>query len=136
VVNDTLSFHFDYLVHWYGGDYKVTTDKTEYAHGETIDVTIEFGSHAQQPHQVLIAADLVDELGYSIGVAYTFVEVSGATYCQLKNYTVTLPIPINKWVAAGIAKLHVSAFSTWPTLGGSPWAPEYVPLPEVTILPA
>jgi hypothetical protein len=134
VVNDTMSFHFDYLVHWQD-TYKVTTDKDTYVHGETIQVTIEFGSHSQQLHWVLITADLLDELGYSIGVAATFMTVSGATYCQLKNYTVTLPIYINKWVVAGIATLHVNAFSDWPSLGGSPWAPEYVPLPEVTILP-
>jgi len=136
VVNDTMSFHFDYLVHWYGEDYKVTTDKATYAHGETINVTVEFGSHAQQPHQVLVTVDLFDELGYSIGVAYTYLEVSGAIYCQLKNYTVTMPIYINKWVVAGIATLHVNAYSDWPTLGGSAWAPEYVPLPTVTILPS
>jgi hypothetical protein len=132
VVNDTMSFHFDYLVHWI----KVTTDKATYAHGETIDVTVNFGSHAQQPHQVLVTVDLFDELGYSIGIAYTVMTVSGATYCTLKNYTVTLPIYIEKWVVAGIAKLHVNAYSDWPTLGGSAWAPEYVPLPEVTILPS
>jgi len=132
VVNDTMSFHFDYLVHWY----KVTTDKDTYAHGETISVTVEFGSHAQQPHQVLITVDLLDELGYSIGIATTYLTVQGTVYCQLKNYTVTLPIYINKWVVAGIGTLHVNAYSDWPTLGGSPWAPEYVPAPTVTILPA
>lgn len=132
VVNDTMSFHFDYMVHWY----KVTTDKATYAHGETINVTVDFGSHAQQPHQVLITADLFDELGYSIGIAYTYLTVSGTVYCQLKNYTVTLPIYINKWVVAGIATLHVNAYSDWPTLAGSAWAPEYVPAPTVSILPS
>jgi len=132
VVNDTMSFHFDYLVHWD----KVTTDKANYAHGETINVTVEFGSHAQQPHQVLITVDLFDELGYSIGIAFTYMTVSGATYCTLKPYNVTLPILIEKWVVAGTGTLHVNAYSDWPSLGGSAWAPEYVPLPEVTILPA
>jgi hypothetical protein len=132
VVNDTMSFHFDYLVHWD----KVTNDKANYAHGETINVTVEFGSHAQQPHQVLITVDLFDELGYSIGIAFTYMTVSGATYCTLKPYIVTLPILIEKWIVAGTGKLHVNAYSDWPSLGGSAWAPEYVPLPEVTILPA
>jgi hypothetical protein len=132
VVNDTMSFHFDYLVHWI----KVTTDKANYAHGETVNVTIEFGSHSQQAHQVLLTADLFDELGYSIGIAYTYLTVSGAVYCTLKDYSVTLPIYINKWVVAGTATLHVNAYSDWPSLAGSPWAPEYMPLPEITILPA
>ncbi|MEM2351581.1 MAG: cohesin domain-containing protein, partial [Thermoproteota archaeon] len=83
VVNDTLRFHFDYLVHWI----KVTTDKKDYAHCENINVIIEFGSYAMQTYNITLAVAIHDELNVPFGRAIVPVEVGGATWCTLKNYT-------------------------------------------------
>jgi hypothetical protein len=136
VVNDTLQFHFDYLVHWYGGDpYKVTTDKADYGHCEFINVTVTFGSHSRMPRWVLLTVSIHDELNYAIGTAAVWIQVGGTVFCQLKNYTETLPIHVVKWTAAGVATIYVNAYSDWPTWGGSPWAPTFAPAPTVNILP-
>jgi hypothetical protein len=135
VVNDTMQFHFDYLVHWYGGDpYKVTTDKEDYGHCEYINVTVTFGSHSQMPRWVLLTVSVHDELNYPIGTAAVWIQVSGTVFCQLKNYTSTLPIHVVKWTAAGVATIYVNAYSDFPSIGGSPWAPTFDPAPTVNIL--
>jgi len=134
VVNDTMQFHFDYLVHWYGGDYKVTTDKADYGHCEYINVNVTFGSHSQMPRYVLLTVSVHDELNYPIGTAAVLIEVGGTVFCQLKNYTSILPIHVVKWTAAGVATIYVNAYSWWPAWGGSPWAPTFDPAPTVNIL--
>ena len=130
VVNDTVSFHFDYLVHWI----KVTTDKDEYGHCENINVNVEFGSHSMQKRNVLIVVTINDELNYPIGIAYDWVEIGGATWCTLRNYSLPLQIHVPKNAAAGIAKVYVNALLDWPSEGGCAIAPQYAPPPEINIL--
>jgi len=130
VVNDTMQFHFDYLVHWLD----VSTDKDEYGHCENIKITVAFGSHSMQNRTVLLAVSVHDELNYPFGVAYMEVYVGGATFCTLKEYEYELEVHVVKWAAAGLATVLVNAYSDWPTMGGSPWAPTYAPPPEVSIL--
>jgi hypothetical protein len=60
--------------------------------------------------------------------------VGGATWCQLKNNTLTLEIHVPKFAAAGIAKIYVNALSNWAKLGGTAVAPQYTPAPEINIL--
>jgi len=120
VVNDTLQFHFDYLVQWI----KVTTDKTDYAHCENITITIEFQSYAMQERPVLITVVVHDELNYPVGIIYVNTTVSGAEWCQYKLYSVEVKIHVPKHAAAGTATIHVNALSTLPSLGGSAWTPE------------
>jgi len=121
-VNDTLEFHYDYLVHWT----KVTTDKPEYAHCETIAVTIEFSSHAQQNYWVYITATLHDELNYPLvtGTVATYLQIGGAQWCTAKEYSVTLYMHVDKSVVAGKATIHVSALTNRPFAGGAPLCPE------------
>jgi hypothetical protein len=130
MVSDTLWFHFDYLIHWI----KVTTDKTDYAHCENVEITIEYGSYAMQTYDVLLTAVIQDELNVPIGAAYNWIQVGGATWCQLKNNTLTLEIHVPKFAAAGIAKIYVNALSNWAKLGGTAVAPQYTPAPEINIL--
>ncbi len=139
VVNDSMSFHFDYLVHWYNPDevIKVTTDKDSYKHSENILTTVTFGTHRQQEMDVLLTVSVHDELNYPIGTAFAVVRIVATemgNYCFLTNYTVTLPIHVVKWTAAGVATIYVNAYSDWPALGGSPLAPTYEPAPTVNIL--
>jgi hypothetical protein len=132
VVNDTLWFHFDYLVSWID----VTTDKAEYAHCEDIKVTIAFGSHAMQSYTILIGFSVHDELNYPFGATYVEFQIGGAVFCELEPYELELQTHVVKWVAAGTATIYVNAYSDWPSMGGSPLAPTYTPAPEVNILAA
>jgi hypothetical protein len=122
VVNDTLQFHYDYLVHWT----KVTTDKEEYKHCEYVNITIAFGSYAMQNYWVLITETIHDELNYPIwtGTTGAWVQIGGAVWCQYKNYTVSLLKHVDKSVAAGEATIHVSALTNLPSYGGCALCPE------------
>jgi len=132
VVRDFLWFKYDYLVRIW----KVTTDKTSYAHCETITVTVEIGSQSQMPRNVLIVVTLHDELNYPVitGTVYFDVTVAQAEYCSYNNYTGTVRIHVDKSVVAGTAKLHVAALTDWPFNGGYALCDEYKPTPEIDIL--
>jgi hypothetical protein len=121
VVNDTLRFHFDYMVEIF----KVTTDKYEYNHCDLVSVTIEYGSHAQQTYPALFVVVIKDELNVPIGYIYVSTIVGGTVFCQYKNGTTTVSIHIPKFAFAGIASVYVTAYNMWPSWGGSAWCPTY-----------
>jgi hypothetical protein len=121
VINDTMQFHFDYMVEIF----KVTTDKFEYNHCDEVVVTVEYGSHAQQTYPVLFYVILEDALGVPVAQAFVGTTVGGTVFCQYKNGTVTLTMHIPKYAFAGIAKVHVNAYNWMPLWGGSAWCPEY-----------
>ncbi|MCJ7423042.1 hypothetical protein MUP01_02075 [Candidatus Bathyarchaeota archaeon] len=121
VINDTMQFHFDYMVEIF----KVDTDKFEYNHCDDVVVTIKYGSHAQQIYPVVLRVVLEDELGVPVAQAHVCTTVGGTQFCAYKNGTVTLTMHIPKYAFAGIAKIHVNAYNTLPTMGGSTWCPEY-----------
>ncbi|MEM2567288.1 MAG: cohesin domain-containing protein [Candidatus Bathyarchaeia archaeon] len=134
VVNDTLQFHFDYLVRWI----KVTTDKDAYAHGETITVMVEYQSYAVQERDVLLTVVAHDEL--NVPFDYDFLKTTVgtmdmSTWCTYKNYTATFTLTIPKFAAAGKATLYVNAYSDWPINGGAQVVPTYTPEPTIIIKP-
>jgi len=123
VVNDTMQFHFDYLIDWV----KVTTDKTYYEHGDVITVTVEYQTYAIQHYDVLFTCVVNDELNYPIGMMYKLVVVGDLDmilWCTYANGTITFDIPIPKYAAAGVATLHINALSDFPWFGGSAWCEE------------
>ena len=130
VVSDYVNFKYDYLVHIT----KVTTDKTEYAHGETVTVSFEFTSKAMQEYPVLFSIVLYDELNVPVAIMTWQGTVSGAQYCQDKPYSGTVTLEIPKWAYAGYATFKVNCFDKQPEEDGTPWCPEYVG-PTITILP-
>jgi hypothetical protein len=115
IVNDTVRFHYDYLVRIW----KVTADKTEYKHNETACYTIEYGSHSQQIRNVTIALTGLDETGVPFGFAYKQVQIGGTVFCQYKNFTDTLCIYIPKYARAGLGEVDVAFLNDWPYLGGT-----------------
>lgn len=130
-VKDTLTFHYDYMVKIW----KVTTDMFEYDHCEDVEITIEYGTHAQQSYPVLISVLILDELIVPVGMVLLETEVGGAEYCTYANFTTTVTIHVPKYAFAGIATIHVNAFDKDPTEGGVAWCPEYTPQPEICIQP-
>jgi hypothetical protein len=103
VVFDIMQFHFDWLVRIW----KVTTDKEEYMHLETVYITVEYGSHAQQDYEVTLKVAIFDNLSYSIGMTYVDLVIGGASFCTYKNYSTTLTITIPWEAAAGQATIKV-----------------------------
>jgi hypothetical protein len=122
VVNDTLEFHYDYLVHLV----KITTDKTEYGHCENVNFNVTFTSHAQQYYWVYIAGTIHDELNYPVitGTVAEYIKIGGAIFCQPKEYTVSFHVHVDKSVAAGEATIHASALTNPPYAGGCALCPE------------
>jgi hypothetical protein len=123
VVNDTMQFHFDYLIDWV----KVTTDKDYYAHGETIHVTVDYQTYAIQHYNVLFTCVVNDELNYPIGkqfISVTVGDLDMMLWCTYAPGTIEFDIPIPKYAAAGIATLHINALSDFPWFGGSAWCEE------------
>jgi len=130
VINDTMDFHYDYIVHVW----KVTTDKFQYNHGEGVSVTFEYGSHAQQTYNAIFVVSIVDELGVTVGLFVYEAQVGGTVYCQYKNWTGTVRMTLPKWAYAGIATVHVNVFDKEPVQGGVAITPEYVG-PTIAIQP-
>lgn len=104
VVEDTLCFHFDYLVNIVS----ITTDKWQYCHCETVEITVTFTSHRQRP--LLVAMDVVihDELDVPIGWVQVMLTIEGAEFCEAKEYTEVVEIHIPKFAFAGLATIHVN----------------------------
>jgi len=143
VINDTMEFHYDYLVHIF----KVTTDKFYYEHNENVLITVTYGSHALLPQRYPAEfwVYISDELGQPIGYDFKTTTIGGGTFCQYTNGTLRFIIHIPKWAFSGYAKVHVNCFSRNPTEGGWAWCPEYTcappcpqspePYPTIYILP-
>jgi len=124
VVNDTMQFHFDYMV---GQWWKVTTDKTDYAHEEVVHVTVDYGTYAIQNYPVLFTAVMHDELNYPVSKEYKSTvlgDLDMELWCQYDNGTVTFDLPIPKPAHAGLATIRINALSGFPWFAGSAWCPE------------
>ena len=121
VVDDTLQFHFDYLVEIF----KVTTDKFEYNHCENVVVTIKYGTHAQQIYPLVLYVVIKDNCDVPIGIAFITTTIGGTQFCTYKNYTDSVAIHVDKFAFAGIAKIFVTAYNKLPGQGGFAWCPTY-----------
>jgi hypothetical protein len=123
IVNDTLEFHYDYLVRVW----KVTADKPSYKHNETMYFTVEYGSHAQMPRSVILSLTGLDEVGVPFGFVYKNVTIGGTVFCQYKNFTDTVCIFVPKWARAGVAEIDTAFLNDWPFNGGTVQSGYYDP---------
>jgi hypothetical protein len=134
VVNDTLQFHYDYLVHFY----KITTTKTDYAHCENVNFNVTFGTYAMQHYLVYFSGTIHDELNYPVITGtVTFNTTIGwgkLQWCQRWNSSKVFSIHVDKSVVAGEATIHVSAlYPNLPNAGGYALCPEITK--TINILP-
>ncbi len=113
-INDTLYFKYDYKVNIW----KVTTDKTDYAHYEDVTVTIEYGSNAQLQYMIFFYVTGLDETGVPFDIGVANATVGNARWCTYANGTVTVTLTIPKWARAGIATIEVNALDALPIDGG------------------
>ena len=131
VVNDTLYFYYDYLVHIFN----VTTDKFYYKHCETVEITIEYGSRSMQEYPALFVAAIKDELNVVIGMSKDSQTVGGAEFCTFATGNVTLSIHVEKWAFAGYADIYIGCYDKDPTEGGFAWYPKVVEEDAIYIEP-
>lgn len=120
VTTDVLVFDYDYLVRIWS----VETDKLEYAHLETVAVTVTYGTKAMQDYDVIMSAVIQDELEVPIGVALLSKTIGGAEFCTYKNYTDQVTILIPWWAYAGEATVRANFFNDLPSMGGVAVTPE------------
>jgi len=133
IVNDTLQFHFDYLVEWV----KVTVDPTSVDHLGTVNITVDFQSYAWLHYPVVITVFIHDELNYPIGgfISNAIIigqgmeneprgEWPGDMWCHYGNYTYQWNIQIPKYAVPYNALVYVNALSNLPSLGGCALTPQ------------
>lgn len=124
IKNDTLHFHYDFLVHIV----KVTTDKASYKHDEAIGITVDFKSKAMQKYDVTITITALDETGVPFGYIYVKTQIGGAVYCHYKDYTQSGSIHVVKWARAGVAQIVVGALNDFPFEGGTVISGPFTPI--------
>jgi hypothetical protein len=130
VVNDTLEFHYDYLVNIMD----VAIDGEAFKHCEDIPITVYFSSHWQGllgETCVTITVTILDETGVPFGYAEADVWLTGAVFCQAKGYEVTFNLHVVKWARAGIATIWAGSLECDT---GAPAGPVLEPPPTVGIL--
>jgi hypothetical protein len=103
-VNDTVCFHYDWVVNVES----VTTDKWQYAHCETVTITVVYSSHMQQEHEIAMDVTVHDEVNVPFGTVHVVSTIGGACYCQAKIYEEEVQLHVVKWAAAGLATAYVN----------------------------
>ena len=129
VVNDTLTFKYDYRVRIWS----TTADKDSYKHCEDIVITISFGTQSMQTFDALFTVTVVDETGVPFAYAWTWKTVGGAAYCTYADDTVTLTVHVPKFARAGVATIYVSVLSELPSAGGVQYYPTRAPESIITV---
>ena len=112
-VTDTITFKVGYIVELKS----VTTDKDSYAHGETVEITIEAENIASTTRRVVFSIQVFDEL--NVPVASLSVE----TFIDPGTHTYTFSVVIPDWAYAGLATAVANAFTDWPEEGGVAYCP-------------
>jgi hypothetical protein len=130
IVNDTLDFHYDYLINIF----KVTVDKDAYNHTDWIGIVVEFGTHLQQTSvtyidpdtgdtvtitNVTVAVTGLDNVHVPFGFVGVQVPLPGTVYCTYGNGSAQLSMLIPKFAAAGPGELDTAVLNNWPFSGGT-----------------
>jgi len=129
VINDTLTFKYDYRVHITD----VELDKTEYKHCENMYITVYWLTRSMQEFNITFTVTAVDASGVPFGFDYITVTIGGAVYCSYTTGEVQLIVHVEKWARPPIGTLYVGALSDFPQNGGAPETPAHII--NFTILP-
>lgn len=89
-------------------DVSIRTDKSEYAHLETVKITVNYRTQATQIRNIVLAATIEDDLNVHVGIVMYNLTVGGSIFNQFKKYTSILTITIPYWASAGPAVVHVN----------------------------
>lgn len=121
VVNDTLTFKYDYKVNLWN----VETDELSYEYGENIIIEASFGSYAMQRYSIIFTFAILDSVGVPFGYAYVTTTIGGAEYSLYKNGTLQLSLNVVKWARLGMGTIYVGALNGLPWEGGSAETPVF-----------
>jgi hypothetical protein len=126
VVNDTLWFHYDYLV--IIDD--VELNQLQYKHCEYINATISYKTQLMQKMNITISMTACDETGVPFGFIYGTVEIGGAIFC---SYTepeeIELSVHVIKWARAGTGTINIVGLTDFPYYGGYAISAPLDPIP-------
>lgn len=89
-------------------DVSIRTDRSEYAHLDTVKITVSYRTQATKLRNVVLAATVEDELNVHVGITMCNLTIGGSIFNQFKEYTSTLTIAIPNWASAGQAIVHVN----------------------------
>jgi hypothetical protein len=116
VVNDTVWWHYDYLIN----NLKITVNRPPpqtYLHGEWVCVCANFSSYARQTYRVNLYFGLLDNLSYPVAIANVTFDIGGPwnpqLACHYYNYSECRPLFIPKWAASGWATVYVTPKLWW-----------------------
>ncbi|UCG36504.1 MAG: hypothetical protein JSV64_07865 [Candidatus Bathyarchaeota archaeon] len=126
VVNDTLTFKYDYRVNIW--DVQVDDpvyDPRGFKHGEDISVAIQYGTYAMQNFDITFTVTAVDASGVAFDFSFVQVTIGGAEYCTYKNGTVELDIHVEEWARPPDGTIYAGALSDFPQNGGSAETPAF-----------
>ena len=114
VVNDTVRWHYDYLI----DNLKITVNREPpltYLHKTSVIVTANFTSYARQIYRVNLYAGLLDNLSYPVAIANVTFDIGGPNVqvCHFYNYTEQFCLYIPKWAAPVWATVYVTPKLWW-----------------------
>jgi len=89
-------------------DVSIRTDKSEYAHLDSVKITVSYRTQATQVRNVVLEATIEDNLNVHVGMTMCNLTIGGSIFNQFKKYTSTLNVVIPYWASAGPAIVHVN----------------------------
>jgi hypothetical protein len=120
-VVDVMSFFYGYMVDILG----VTTNKLMYERGESVEMTVTYGTFSMQCYPALFSIYVLDSLKAQIGSIFSQYAVGGAPYGHMRFTEFSSSITIPLYANAGYADITVDCFDKDPGIGGLPWCPQY-----------
>jgi hypothetical protein len=147
IVNDTVNFHYAYLVTIFKETVDINPPNG-YNHDQTpgggpgtppyiININVTYGTYLWQDSVTYVdqesnvtfslsnftlAVTAVDNLSVPFGYTYEQTQITQLGtpwhYCEQRNITVSVSIPVPKWAAAGYGAIYEAVLSNWPYLGG------------------
>jgi hypothetical protein len=87
-----------------------TLDSDSYVHGQSMQVTIDFGAMSMWKFPVLFAVSAVDATGTMLSCRYIWADAGGAGVLAYSSQSINLTLVIPKSARAGVGTLYVSVF--------------------------
>lgn len=85
----------------------VTVDRMDYAHLDTVQVTVTYRTRALQFHNIVLAATLQDNLGVPVTIQMQDIRLGSTVFGQFKTYVSTMALVIPNYAASGLATVRV-----------------------------
>jgi hypothetical protein len=121
-VNDTMNYHYDYLLHVSGA----SVSKSAYLIDEPVCIIYNYSSYAQQTKTALFHISIVDNLGVTVGTYVSRLLYGAATFPETDTRANIAIIRTPNWTYPGVATVHINVFDGEIRGGGVALAPEHL----------